>query len=338
MTDVKLKEERKNGIKFFTISDKKLKIVVTNIGCRVVSIYCPDKTGKMSDVILGLKNIDDYVDDPAYMGAIVGRVANRIGNAAFELNGKIYNLAANNGKNSLHGGTVGFDKKIFDHEFIENGIRFSYFSEDGEEGYPGNLTVNIEYTVDNNEFIISYYAKSDADTIVNLTNHMYFNLSDVQDSILNHYLRIDADKVGCIDNECLANGELMGVVGTPFDFRISKQIGRDINCDNIQLANAKGYDHPFILNGDENQICLEEVESGRKLTISTNAPAVQLYTGNYLSGGCVGKHGCPYRDFEGVALETEYMPNSINTEENPAVLLRAGEIYKIQTGYKFGLI
>lgn len=335
---IKILEERNDGIKFFKIENEIIKIILVNVGCRIMEIHVPDRNGNKSDVILGIKNIEDYKSDPAYMGAVLGRVANRVGNAEFKLNGKTYKLNANSGKNTLHGGNIGFDKKIFQEEILDNGIRFFCFSPDGEEGYPGNMNLMVEYTLENNEFCIRYTARSDADTIANFTNHMYFNLSDRISSIKNHYLQIDADKVGCIDENCLATGKIISVAHTPFDFRKKKQIGKDIHMDDIQLKNAKGYDHPFILNGTHEQVCLENDDTGRRLTISTTAPTVQVYTGNYLSKACIGKHGKVYENRAGVALETQFMPNSINIEKVPTMILRAGEVLEMKTVYRFDTI
>ncbi len=335
MVKVELLKELDNGIRFYSMENESLKIVVVNMGCRIMEIHTPDASGKMGDVILGLKNIEDYVDDPAYFGAIIGRVANRIGDARFTLNGKTYELYANNGKNHLHGGKEGFDKKIFDVTPLENGLRFHYLSKDGEEGYPGNLNLYVTYTLDKNAFSIHYEADTDADTVVNFTNHLYFNLSNTLDKIQDHYLQINSDYIGCVDDTCLATGELLPVKDTPFDFNERKKIGQDLEADHPQLKNAFGYDHSFVLNGKENQLTLEEPISGRRLVISTTAPVVQVYTGNFLKDGCVGKAGRVYENREGVALETQLMPNAINTEKNPSTILRKGEKFDSTTKYVF---
>ena len=371
MVKVELLKELDNGIRFYSMENESLKIVVVNMGCRIMEIHTPDASGNKSDVILGLKNIEDYADDPAYFGAIIGRVANRIGDARFTLNGKTYELYANNGKNHLHGGKEGFDKKIFDVTPLENGLRFHYFSKDGEEGYPGNLNLYVTYTLNENAFSIHYEADTDADTVVNFTNHLYFNLSNTLDKINDHYLQINSDYIGCVDDTCLATGELLAVKDTPFDFnkrkRIGqdleadhiqlknafgflavkdtpfdfnkrKRIGQDLEADHIQLKNAFGYDHSFVLNGTENQLTLEEPVSGRRLIISTTAPVVQVYTGNFLKDGCIGKAGRVYENREGVALETQLMPNAINTEENPSTILRKGDKFESNTKYVFEIM
>lgn len=338
MVKVELLKELDNGICFYSMENESLKLVVVNMGCRIMEILAPDASGKRSDVILGLKNIEDYANDPAYFGAVIGRVANRIGDARFTLNGKTYELYANNGKNHLHGGKEGFDKKLFDVTPLENGLRFHYFSKDGEEGYPGNLNLYVTYTLDDNTFSIHYEADTDADTIVNFTNHLYFNLSNTLEKVTEHSLQINADHIGCVDDTCLATGELLPVKDTPFDFNEMKKIGQDIEEDHIQLKNAFGYDHSFVLKGEERQLTLEEPVSGRRLVISTTAPVVQVYTGNFLKDGCIGKAGRVYENREGVALETQLMPNAIHTEENPSVILRKGEKFESTTNYIFETI
>ena len=338
MVKVELLKELDNGIRFYSMENETLKLVVVNMGCRIMEILAPDASGKRSDVILGLKNIEDYANDPAYFGAVIGRVANRIGDARFTLNGKTYELYANNGKNHLHGGKEGFDKKIFDVTPLENGLRFHYLSKDGEEGYPGNLNLYVTYTLDDNTFSIHYEADTDADTVVNFTNHLYFNLSNTLEKVTGHSLQINADYIGCVDDTCLATGELLPVKDTPFDFNEMKKIGQDIEADHIQLKNAFGYDHSFVLKGEERQLTLEEPVSGRRLVISTTAPVVQVYTGNFLKDGCIGKVGRVYENREGVALETQLMPNAIHTEENPSVILRKGEKFESTTNYIFETI
>lgn len=335
MAKVELLKELDNGIRFYSMENETLRITVANIGCRIMEILVPDASGKKSDVILGLKNIEDYTKDPAYFGAVIGRVANRIGGARFTLNGKTYELYANNGKNHLHGGKEGFDKKIFDVTPLENGLRFHYLSKDGEEGYPGNLNLYVTYTLEKNTFFIHYEADTDADTIVNFTNHLYFNLSNTLDKITEHSLQIHSDYIGCVDDTCLATGELLPVKDTPFDFNKKKKIGQDLEADHVQLKNASGYDHSFVLKGEEKQLILEEPVSRRRLTISTTAPVVQVYTGNFLKDGCTGKAGRVYENREGVALETQLMPNAINTEENPSVILRKGDKFQSTTQYVF---
>jgi Galactose mutarotase and related enzymes len=334
-TKIKIIESRDNGIKIFEMANDKLKVITTNLGCHILSIFAPDRNGKFEDVVLGFENVEDCSKDGSYMGAIVGRVANRIAKASFDLNGKHYKLAANNGENHLHGGIIGFNQKLFDYEIREFGIRFSYISPDGEEGYPGTLTLKVDYVLHGDCLEINYSATSDQDTIVNITNHSYFNLSGGNEKIYHHELMIDADKIACVDKNCLATGEFRNVYDTAFDFTSFHELGERINDDDIQLKNAGGYDHSFILNQGTEQIRLYHKASGRELIITTSLPTVQVYTGNFLEGGCNGKNGKPYENRDGVALETQMLPDSIHLEKEPAVILRKGEEYKAHTSYRF---
>lgn len=335
MTRVELIEKRENGIEIYSLSSEKLEVRVANLGAHILAIMAEDRSGTREDVVLSWDNIEDCGADGTYMGATVGRVANRIGGAAFELNGKKYTLAANNGNNHLHGGKLGFNQKIFDVQNIENGISMTYLSPDGEEGYPGNLTLTVEYVVEEDTLTINYHAISDQDTLCNITNHSYFNLSGCGDSICNHKLMVAADRFGCVDETCLATGKLMEVKGTPFDFTEYHYIGDRIEECHEQLKNGGGYDHSFILNKDSEQIKLQDEKSGRELIITTSYPVVQVYTGNFLEGGKPGKGGVEYRNREGVALEVHRLPNSINTQDEPDMILRAGEEYRAATKYRF---
>lgn len=337
MTEVKLLEKRDNDIEIYQLSSEKMDVVVTNLGAHIISVMCEDKNGHRDDVVLFWNDIEDSAKDGCYYGATVGRVANRIGNAKFTLNKTTYELARNNGVNHLHGGNVGFNQKLFDVNSIENGVAMTCVSPDGDEGYPGNLTLTVEYILTENILTVSYHAVSDADTLCNITNHSYFNLSGSRDSICDHYLTVDADEFGCVDEACLATGEIRSVEGTPFDFRKPCRIGARIDETYDQLKNGGGYDHSFILKGDTNQIKLYDEKSGRELTVSTTYPVVQVYSGNFLAGGRPGKGGVNYANREGVALEVHKLPNSINTREDSDMILRAGEEYRAKTEYIFGV-
>lgn len=247
MVKVDLLEEREDGIKLYQIINEKIKLVVANIGCRINELHVADAKGHMGDIITGLKDIGEWKNDYSHMGEVIGRCANRIGDATFTLNGIQYKLAANEGANHIHGGVHGFNTKIFDAKILENGIRFTYLSPDMEEGYPGNMNVIVEYVLEENEFTIKYHADTDKDTIVNLTNHMYFNLSSDLASIEEHYLSIKSDEIGMINDSSLATGERMDVTDTPFDFRMMKRIGQDIDGEHMQLKYGNGYDHPFMI-------------------------------------------------------------------------------------------
>lgn len=334
---VELINERRDGIKLFRISNEFISIEVINKGCRLMSITTQDKHQQKSNIILGLQYIEDCDDDSTYMGAVIGRVANRIQNANFELEGKTYQLETNNGPNTLHGGKVGFDKKLFDSMILDNGILFTYYSKDMESGFPGNVDFKVKYTLEDNKFDIEYEAITDKTTIVNFTNHMYFNLGTTS-SIKQHELMIKASKVGLTDPDCLATGEFMDVFNTPFDFNEFKVIEEGLNTKHPQIISAKGYDHPFVLDTGNESIILKDSISGRKLTISTDMPTVQVYTGNYLNDGPVGLKGRKYEDYEGIALETQLMPDSIHNEEQPSCILKAGDVFKSKTTYQFDIL
>jgi aldose 1-epimerase len=334
---VTIKEKRDNGIVLFQMKSDQLTVEVTNLGCHVRAIYMEDKNGQIDDVVLGVKDVEDIYHDEKYLGALVGRVANRIGGASFVLNGKTYNLAANNTPNCLHGGNKGFDQKLFDYELENNKIIFSYVSPDMEEGFPGMLTLVVVYQLEGDTLTIMYHAVSDQDTICNFTNHSYFNLNGNKHEILDHKLKIEADQIMCIDSTGCTTGEYLDVSGTPFDFREFHKIGERINDDNAQIKLGGGYDHHFVFCKGADQVQLFDEESGRKLTISTTLPGAQVYTANFLAGGMPGKNG-ENKDRYAVAIETQLMPNSINLEEEPSVILRKGKSYKESTSYKFEVV
>jgi aldose 1-epimerase len=335
MKKVEITKRQDGQITFFEMKNEQLTVKVSNLGCHVLSIFTRDRNGEAEDVVLGFEKVEDCKHDGSYMGAIVGRVANRIGDAKFHLNGTLYELAANNGPNHLHGGREGFNQKLFEYEIIEDGIVFTYLSPDMEEGYPGNLSVTITYRLKDNAFIISYEGVADQDTLANMTNHMYFNLSGGKEKIYHHQLFVAADQIACVDENCLANGTFMNVEGTAFDFRTFHELGERINAEEEQLILAGGYDHSFLLDQEEDQAVLYDQQSGRKLTISTTLPTMQVYTGNFLAGGANGKGGKPYENRDGVALETQFLPNSIHIEKEPKVILRKGQKYQAVTSYKF---
>lgn len=335
MTEIKVLEKRDNGIVIFEMKSEEIRVIVTNLGCTILSVFVPDRDGVYGDVVLGFENIEDSRTDGSYFGALVGRVANRIKDAQFDLNGVHYTLAANNGKNHLHGGNIGFDQKLFDYEILDEGIRFTCISPDGEEGYPGTLHVKADYILRAHTLDINYCATTDQDTLVNLTNHSYFNLSAGQEKIYQHKLYLNADRFGCVDDGCLATGEIRDVEGTPFDFRQMHEIGDHIHDADEQLKNAGGYDHTFLLNEGDEQIILRHEASGRELHIYTSAPQVQVYSGNFLAGGANGKTGKSYENGDGVALETQLQPNSIYVEDKPSVILQKGQEYRSHTSYCF---
>lgn len=335
MTEVRITEKKDYGLTFFELKNEELTVHVTNLGCHILSIFAKDRDGKAEDVVLGFENVEDCHHDGSCMGAIVGRVANRIGNAWFELNGKTYHLAANAAPNHHHGGKIGFDQKLFVYEILEDGVCFSYLSPNGEEGYPGNLYLQVIYRLCGNELKMEYDAKTDEDTLINITNHSYFNLSAGREKIYHEELKIAADQIGQVDGNGLATGSFLNVTDTPFDFRKPHEIGERIDANHEQPHLAGGYDHAFVLNRPEDQVVLYDRVSGRKMTMSTTLPVVQVYTANFLAGGANGKGGKPYENRDGVALEAQYMSNSIHIEKEPKVILRKGQKYHEETICRF---
>lgn len=333
----------------FTLKNSKgMSMRVTNFGGIIVSLFLKDKYGKVDDIVLGYDKIQDYEKKGPYFGAIIGRYANRIAKSRFKLNGIEYNLSKNEGENQLHGGVEGFDKKVWNAEIIDkdgnDALELTYKSLDGEEGYPGNLHVKVTYSItENNELIIDYHAVSDKDTIVNLTNHSYFNLSGhAFGDILHNKLMINADKFTPIDKYSIPTGDLKEVKDTPMDFRKMKPIFKDINSDFEQIKLAKGYDHNFVLNtnGNINEKACEVIDekSGRSMEVYTTKPGVQLYTGNFLNGEYIGKGGVVYQSYAGLCLETQFFPDSVNQKHFPSPILKAGEEYKHTTIYKFSIV
>ena len=328
----------REGLHFYNLENDFLSMKVTNLGCRILSLMVPDRDGRKEDVVLSYADVNDCHSENSMMGAVVGRVANRIGHGRFRLNGRLYQLPLNCGPRHLHGGLCGFDRKCFDSEIIADGIRFHYVSEDMEEGYPGKLSLTVTYRLLENEVHLIYDALSDQDTIINITNHTYFNLTAMKDNILGHRLFIDADRIACVNDQGLVEGEYLDVAGTPFDFTSPHEIGERIGDDHIQLVNAGGYDHPFLLTGnkpDREAAILSDPVSGRRVTIRTDMPTLQLYTANFLEGGCRGKTGSPYRNRDGVAMEAQYLSNSVNVEKESPAILRAGQRFHSETIWIF---
>lgn len=319
---------------------------IINYGGIVVAIRVPDKNGNLSDIALGYDSIEDYESGTSHFGALIGRYGNRIENAEFELNGVTYKLAKNDGNNHLHGGLNGFDRVIWAAEAVDcgntQGLKLTYTSKDMEEGYPGNLQVTAIYTItEDNELSINYNAVSDKDTVVNLTNHTYFNLAGHDSgNVLKHELYINADKFTVINNECIPTGEIADVKGTPLDFTTAKKVGDRIASKDVQMLNGNGYDHNFVLNtkGDLNKKAAEvyEAESGRVMEVYTDMPGVQFYGGNHLDN-IKGKDGAVYNKHQGLCLETQYFPNSIKHKHFPSPVLRAGKVFNSTTIYKFGV-
>jgi len=322
-----------------------MEVRLASYGARITSIKVPDRNGAMVDVVLGFNTVEPYrssVKKP-YLGATLGRYAGRIANGRFTLDGVEHVLAKNSGPNHNHGGVAGFDKVVWHAKQLRNGVQFDYTSPDGEEGYPGTLKARVTYTLtDGNELIIDYRATTDQPTPVNLSNHSYFNLAgEGSESVLNHELMIDAEEMLPIDKTSVPTGKIASVAGTPFDFRMSKPVGRDIDQPNEQLANGSGYDHTFVLNPKKEvkkpAATLCEKTSGRKLQVFTDQPGLQLYTANFLDGSLNGKSGKPYLKRGSLCLETQHFPDSPNQPHFPNTILRPGEIYQTQTTYQFSV-
>jgi aldose 1-epimerase len=322
-----------------------LEVRATNFGGIIVSLRVPDKNGKMDDIVLGFDKLDQYLDNPPYFGAIVGRYANRIANGTFTLDGVKYTLAENNGQNSLHGGLIGFNKVVWEASPFKNdkgaGVVFSRTSKDGEEGYPGNLKVKVSYALTNeNQLIVEYEAVTDKATPINLSQHSYFNLAgEGNGDILKHELLINADRFTPVNASLIPTGELYPVKGTPLDFTKPTAIGARINDNYEQLQLGHGYDHNFVINRKDDGLTLaarvREPNSGRVMEVFTTQPAVQLYTSNFLDGSIVGKHGHAYQKHAALCLETQHFPDSPNHPDFPSTILRPGETFHSETIYKF---
>jgi hypothetical protein len=317
-------------------------VTVSEIGAGIVSIIVPDKNGQLGDVVLGYDNPLSYLGDGPCAGKCPGRYANRIAKGQFTLDNKTYDLEINNGPNHLHGGTFGFQNQIWSSRIKGDAVEFMYFSKDGEAGYPGNLKVIAHYEWDDNNVLkLTFTAETDAPTVLNLTNHTYFNLNG-KGNILGHELKLNASEYLPTDETLVPLGEPAPVAGTPMDFNTAKTLGRDIQADFPALKYGKGYDNCYVIDGYEcGQIQtaaeLYAPESGRLLEVLTTQPGVQIYTGNWLSGCPEGKNGIKYNDYDGVAIECQHFPNSPNEPEYPTVVLRKGEQYQEAIIYSFSI-
>ena len=317
-------------------TEKGASVTVLDYGAAIQSLCVPDREGNLIDVVLGYDTAAEYETNDSFIGGTIGRVGNRIGGAEFSLNGKIYQLAKNDGENHLHGGVKGFDKQMWNITVDENRIICERTSPDGEEGYPGNLQVRVTFMLtEENELHLIYDAVSDADTLVNLTNHSYFNL-DGSRSVEDHFLQVFADRFCEGDAGCLPTGRLLDVTGTPFDFREAKRIGTDIEADNEQLKLAGGYDHNFCLWGRRAGKLFNE-KSGICLTIETDMPGMQVYTSNFLPTR-PGKKGSTMGFRAAVCLETQLYPNGYACYGFPSPLLRAGKCLHSETVFAFGVM
>jgi aldose 1-epimerase len=313
----------------------------------ITSLRTPDREGRVAEIVLGYETLDGYLQRSPYFGAIVGRYANRIANGHFTIDGTTYQLPTNNGPNHLHGGRRGFDKVNWAAEPFERadavGVVFTHVSPDGDQGYPGQLTVSATYTLDNDGTLtVTYEATTDKPTHVNLSQHSYFNLlGDAGGDVLEHELTIHADRYTPVDATLIPTGELAPVEGTPFDFRRPTPIGARIDADHPQIRNGLGYDHNFVLNregdGLVDVVRVVSPTSGRTLDVATTEPGLQFYTGNFLDGSITGRNGVVYQRRQGFCLETQHFPDSPNKPQFPSTLLRPGETYRSTTAYHFGV-
>nr|WP_026990306.1 aldose epimerase family protein [Flavobacterium subsaxonicum]KGO94412.1 aldose epimerase [Flavobacterium subsaxonicum WB 4.1-42 = DSM 21790] len=332
--------------KYTLTNEKGMKMEVITLGGIITSLTAPDKDGKYEDIVLGYAKKEDYFNgNPYFFGAAIGRYGNRIAKGKFSLDGKQYQLTVNDGPNSLHGGK-GFDKRIFTAEEVAGAnptIRLTYTAKDGEEGYPGNLKTIVTYTLTNdNALEIDYEAVTDKKTVVNLTQHSYFNLSGAGKTILDHELQLNADRMLPVDATLIPTGELKPVAGTPFDFTTAKQVGKDINATDDQLKKGGGYDHCWVFT-DNNTKDLRHVgslyhkTSGRYMEVYTTEPAIQFYSGNFIDGTKDSKTGGKYEKRSGLCLETQHYPDAPNQPKFPTTVLSPGEKYTSKTTYKFSV-
>ena len=312
-----------------------MEVCVTNYGGTILSIMTPDKEGKLANVVLCYDSIEACTHAPEpYLGVAIGRYGNRIAKGKFTLDGVEYQLALNNGPNALHGGPTGFNFRVWDVvKATENCLVLSYLSVDGEEGYPGNLQVQVAFTLADHALTIRYDADTDADTVVSLTNHSYFNLNG-GGTVLDHLLQVSAEKFTEYDTGCLPTGRFISVAGTPFDFRTAKPIGRDIGADDEQLRRGQGYDHNFVLTGAETAAVLKSEGSGIRMTMRTDLPGAQIYSANCLDER-TGKGGAAYAPRYAVCLGTQIFPNALRCYGFPTPILRKGQHLHTETAYSF---
>ena len=328
-------------VEIYTLEEGALKARIMTYGARVVTLEVPDRSGKVADVVLGYESLAGYTADPkSYFGSVVGRYGNRIAHATFSLDGQDYHTPANDGTNTLHGGLVGFDKRVWQGREIPNGVEMTLVSNDGDQGFPGTLTARVRYTLSAHALKIEYFATTDKDTVLNLTNHSYFNLAgEGNGDILGHLVRIPADRYTPVDANLIPTGELAPVAGTPLDFHKATAIGARIEDSNEQMKLGKGYDHNYVLNGKMGEMQeaaqVTDPTSGRVLTVETTQPGVQFYSGNFLDGTLHGKHGHVYGRRTGFCLETQHFPDSPNHPKFPTSELKPGQTYHYVTEFRF---
>jgi aldose 1-epimerase len=330
-------------VRQYTLTNRAGAVVqIIDYGATVTSLRVPDRNGKIEDVVLGYDSVQGYVDGTSYFGAIAGRYGNRIGKGRFQLDGKEYQLTVNDGENHLHGGKIGFNKVLWEAQPVgDNALMLKYVSKDGEEGFPGTVTLKVTYTwTDKNELRIDYEGTTDKPTILNPTHHSYFNLSgSFTQTILGHQLLIEADGITPVDKTLIPTGVILNVAHTPFDFRSAAVVGARIGESNEQMGFGRGYDHNWVLRNYDGKVRkaaeLYEPGSGRLMTVSTDQPGLQFYTGNFLDGTAKGKGGVAYQYRTGLCLEAQAFPDTPNKPQFPSVTLRPDKVYRQTTMYQF---
>ncbi len=328
------------AVDLYTLKSGKLEASITTFGGRVVTLKTPDRTGKSADIVLGFDTLDGYFKTNPYFGALIGRYGNRIGHAKFTLDGHAYTLPKNDGDNTLHGGLKGFDSRVWTGKIDGDSLVLTYLSKDGEEGFPGNLSATVKYTLTSNELRIDYSATTDKDTVLNLTNHSYFNLAGQgEGDVLKHEVTLLADRFTPVDKGLIPTGELKTTAGTPFDFHTPHAIGERINADDEQIKFGKGYDHNWVLSSGGGSLKLaakvHEPSTGRVMEVLTTEPGLQFYTGNFLDGTLTGKAGKVYKQRYAFCMETQHFPDSPNHPKFPSTELRPGQTYRTTTVYRF---
>ncbi|MGB8753288.1 MAG: aldose epimerase family protein [Candidatus Sulfotelmatobacter sp.] len=327
-------------VEMYTLADGEIEARIMTYGGIVVSLRTPDRNGKLDDIVLGCDSVEKYVVQTAHFGGIIGRYANRIAHGTFQLDGQTYSIPKNDGDNALHGGIRGFDKVVWTAKEITDGIELTYVSKDGDQGFPGTLATTVRYTLSGSALRIDYSATTDKDTVLNLTNHSYFNLAGQGNGdILRHVVKIDASRFTPVDATLIPTGELKPVEGTPFDFRTPHVVGERIDADDAQLRLGHGYDHNFVLDHPAGQLAeaaeVYEPTTGRILRVSTTEPGLQFYTGNHLDGSITGKDGRVYKARFALCLETQHFPDSPNHPSFPSTELKPGQKFHSVTVFEF---
>ena len=330
-------------VPIYTLKSGQIEARVMAYGAKIVSIRTPDRSGKMADIVLGYDTLQGFLDDTkTHFGSVVGRYGNRIAKGQFTLDGKSYQIPINNGVNALHGGTIGFDQHLWQAKEVPDGVEFTLVSPDGDMGFPGTLTAHVKYTVSGDTLRIDYSATTDKDTVLNITNHSYFNLNgDDQGDILSHKIEIKAEKFTPVDAGLIPTGELLPVAGTPLDFRKSETIGARINDNTEQMQRGGGYDFNFVVDGPAGTLrpaaIVTDPASGRRMTVETTEPGIQFYSGNFLDGTFTGRHGIKYQKHAGLCLETQHFPDSPNHPNFPSTVLHPGHTFHSTTTFTFGV-